>query len=382
MNKKEKRSFWGYNPFDYRVSEKIFNGEAEKGWMVKEVTPYIVTYEACKPCKKNIRVFIYDKNDVGDKAVAKYIEQKKKEGFHHICDYDRYHWFYTDGSAEEASGNTGEEYLTTSAAWRKEFYCLLLVLLAVAFGAIKLYNLSYISFITYSEFAKLMLLPVFAPICIGISIYFGIWMHIKKKGIRSGKTLQAPSLRAAKLRRMLVFVPVILFFALLILALILDACTGYAKTVLMISPILLVLCVVYIVRALKKLGIAAILGRAVIIIAAIVCVGVYAFGNFRNFSSGLPDSVDKASLASLGSGVEAEKTSYVHTASPAVSLHFIYKETAQNGAAANTEYFDCRNVWFADRIYEQIEKALVDSQDEYSLTKDGKIIIYKEVKNK
>lgn len=382
MQKEEKRIFWGFNPYDYHASEQLLSQMLEKGWMVKDITPYTAVFRSCEPKKKKFVVLIYDKNDISSKARIKYIEQRKKEGLYHVCDYDRYFWFYTsvDDSVPDNTGS--EEYLTTSAAWRKELYCLILILLATAFGAVKLYNLSYLTYITYSEFAKLMLLPIFAPICAALSIYFGIWMYRNKKKIRNGEKLPVFTLRAAKIRRVLVFVPVLFFFLVLLTALLLDACTGYAKTVLMLFPIAIVGCVFYIVRLLKKHGKAAFIGRVVIIIAVLICIAFYAFNNYRNYSSDVPDNIDVASITSLGSDYTVKTTSYVHTASPAVSLHFIYKEKAQDGTEANTEYFECRNTFFADVIYNQIEKALKNVDDDYTLTRNGNLIIYQEIKKK
>ena len=154
---------------------------------------------------------------------------------------------------------------------------------------------------------------------------------------------------------------------------ILDACTGYAKTILLISPIALVGCVAWGIRALKKKGFAVILGRILIVAALVVCIAVYAFGNFRDFSSGLPEGSDAAQISA-----PISKESYIHTASPAVKLHYTYKVTGEDGSAANTEYFMCTSETFADRIYAHIEEALREVDIEYTLERNGKEIVYKE----
>ncbi len=383
MKKEEKKLFWGFLPFDYRVGEALFSRMAAKGWMVKSVSPYIAVFEADEPKTRRYYARIFDKEDISEKSRSKYLEQAKKEGLRFACDYDRYYWFYTNGEEDrkktEAPGSD-EKRLFGSAVWRKEIYALILLVLAVGFGAIKLYNLSYTSFITYSEFSRLMLLPLFAPLIILFGAYILIWALGCRARLKRGEALPVPTEKAAKLRRALVFGPVFLFFGLLLLAVILDACTGYAKTILLISPIALVACVALIIRALKKRGRAAIIGRLVIVIAIIVCIAVYALGNFQTFSSDLPEDAPVAALSDLSGSHVLKKSSYVQTSSPAVSLHFIYKELAEDGASANTEYFACRNAFFADQIYTCIEKALEKVDTPYSLKRDGNVIVYQELK--
>ncbi len=378
--KEEKKIFWGYTPFDYRASEALFARMSEQGWMVQSVTPYFAVFQADVPKKRIFRAAIYDRQDISEHSRTQYIQKWKKAGMQYACDFDQYFWFYTEENAisVEDGFSSDESRLMTSAVWRKELYSVILMLLAIGFGAIKLYNVSYISFITYSEFTKLMLLPIFLPVCLAIYLYGGIWMAGCRRRIRRGSSLPIPSRTAANWRRALVFLPAGLFFLFLLLALALDACTGYAQTVILVSPILVVFCVIWIVRMLKRRGQAAVIGRVLIIFAMVVCVAVYAVGNYRNFSSGLPEGSDVARLYEMQAGLAAEKTSYVHTASPAVSLHFIYKESADNGAMASTEFFRCRTEGFADRIYAYIQQALEGVETDYTLRRDGKTIVYKE----
>lgn len=381
MNKKEeKKIFWGYTPFDYRASEALFSRMSEQGWMIQSVTPYFAVFRADTPKKRVFRAAVYDKQDISEQSRAQYIRKWEKAGMRHACDFDFYYWFYTEeGSCVTPEGfSSDENRLTTSAAWRKELYSMILMLLAIGFGAIKLYNVSYISFITYSEFTKLMLLPLFLPICLAIYLYAGIWMTKYRRRIRRGIRLPVPSRAGANLRRAMVFVPVGLFFFLLLLALALDACTGYSQTVILISPILLVFCVVWIVRILKRRGQAAVVGRILIIIAMLVCIAVYALGNYRTSSSGLPEGSDAAHLSEISQELTVKNSSYVHTASPAVSLHYVYKESAPDGSMASTEFFRCRTEGFADRIYAYIQQALEGTEDGYTLQRDGKTIVYKE----
>lgn len=383
MNKKEeKKIFWGYTPFDYRASEALFSRMSEQGWMIESVTPYFAVFHADAPKKRFFRAAVYDRQNVSEQSRTQYIRQWEKAGMHHACDFDFYYWFYTEDEACAAPEgfSSDENRLVSSAVWRKELYSMILMLLAIGFGAIKLYNVSYISFITYSEFTKLMLLPLFLPVCLAIYLYAGIWMTKCRRLIRRGSRLPVPSRAAANLRRAMVFVPVGLFFLLLLLALALDACTGYAQTVILISPILLVLCVIWIVRALKRRGQAAVIGRILILVAMLVCVAVYAIGNYRTFSSGLPEGSDVAQLSELSENLTVENSSYVHTASPAVSMHFVYKESAQDGSMASTEFFRCRSDGFADRIYAYIQQALESVEEKYTLQRDGRTIIYKEYK--
>lgn len=383
MKKEEKKVFWGFLPFDYRVSESLFSRMAAKGWFIKSVSPYIAVFEADEPKTRRYYARIYANEDLGEKSRAKYLEQMNKEGFRPACDYDRYFWFFTEGEDARAVPDTAssdESRLFGSAVWRKEIYALILLILAAGFGAVKLYNPSYTSFITYSEFSRLVLLPVFLPLIVLFGACILTWALACRAKLKRGEALPVPSERAAKFRRLLVFGPVFLFFTLLLLAVILDACTGYAKTILLISPIALVACVALIIRALKKRGRAAIIGRLVIIIAIIVCIAVYALGNFQTFSAELPENAPAATLAMLDGEHVLKKTSYVQTSSPAVSLHFIYKELAEDGASANTEYFNCRSAFFADQIYACIKKALVGTDTGYTLTRDGNVIVYQELK--
>ncbi len=383
MNKKEeKKIFWGYMPFDYRVSEALFSKMAERGWMVKSVTPYFAVFQLQTPKKRMYRAAVYDKQDFSDHSRAQYIQQWKKNGMHYACEFDRYYWFYTDNDINNLPEGfcSDESRLLGSAVWRKEIYSVILMLLAIGFGAIKLYNVSYVSFITYSEFTKLMLLPVFLPICFVLYVCAGIWIAKCRHKIRRGTRLAVPSYAAANIRRIFVFLPVTLLFLLLLLALALDACTGYAQTVILISPILVVACVVWIVRILKRHGQAVVIGRVLIILAMIICIAVYAIGNYRNFSSGLPEESNVARLSNLGNDLEVQSTSYVHTASPAVSLHFVYKESAEDGTMASTEFFQCRTTGFADRIYAYIETALEGVEADYELVREGRTIVYKEYK--
>ena len=381
MKKEEKKIFWGFLPFDYRVSEALFSRMSEKGWMVKSVSPYIAVFEQDEPKKRTFAACVYGGQEIGEKGRTKYIEQGKKLGWKHACDYDRYFWFWTPGETALSEKPVSDETrLFGSAVWRKELYALILIVLAVGFGAVKLYNLSYTSFVTFSEFARLSLAYIFAPLLLLCGGSILIWALVRRAKLKNGTPLPVPDERNARLRRALIFGPVFLFFGLLVLAVILDACTGYAKTILLISPIAVVACVALIIRALKKRGRAAIIGRLVIVIAIVVCIAVYAIGNFKTFSSSLPEGADVATLSELDGEHALKRASYVHTASPAVELHFIYKEIAEDGASANTEYFRCRNAFFADQIEACIRKALEKVETPYTLTRDSNTIVYKELK--
>ena len=164
MKKEEKKVFWGFLPFDYRVSESLFSRVAGKGWFVKSVSPYIAVFEADEPKTRRYYARIYAKEDLGEKSRAKYLEQMNKEGLRPACDYDRYFWFFTEGEDAREIPDTApsdEKRLFGSAVWRKEIYALILLVLAAGFGAVKLYNPSYTSFITFPSFQDLSCFPYF-----------------------------------------------------------------------------------------------------------------------------------------------------------------------------------------------------------------------------
>ena len=383
MTERKKRVFWGYAPYDYRATEKLLERMSEKGWLLSSCSPFIGVFTQCEPRRRYFRAAICDRQDPDGKSREKYIEQWQGTGMKHLCDYDRYFWFYTEQkkSMPDEGYASAEKYLLGSAVWRKEIYCALIMALAVCFGLIRLNKLSYTSFVSYSEFAKALILPLFGPVCIAIGLYLAVWMSRCRKRIKGGKRLKVTALSAAKLRRALVFVPVFLLFAILAAALVLDVCSGSSALALMLSPILLVVCVFFIVRELKKKGRAAILGRLIIIAALVVCIAVYALGNYRNSSNIISGNSAPQEAAQLGADHEIKSRSYVHTASPAVSSHYVYKETAADGSAANTEYFMCRNQFFTDLIYNKIRQALENEEPGYTLPREGNKIIYKEIKD-
>ena len=137
MKKEEKKIFWGFLPFDYRVSEALFSRMSEKGWMVKSVSPYIAVFEQDEPKKRTFAACVYGGQEIGEKGRTKYIEQGKKLGWKHACDYDRYFWFWTPGETALSEKPVSDETrLFGSAVWRKELYALILIVLAVGFGAV------------------------------------------------------------------------------------------------------------------------------------------------------------------------------------------------------------------------------------------------------
>ena len=380
--KKNRKVFWGFEPFDYRASEAYLEKMSLRGEKLASVSGYLAELSACEPCRRVYRadVYVEDFSESGKKKRENYLNRWRKAGWEFCAQSDYIYYFCREGDDKSlpAGIRPQEDQLLRVVAWRREFYAVLIMVLILAFGFISQVRMTYTSLLTYTDFCKTSLFLVFIVPCAAILLYHLIYFLSRRHVIKSGVPLPVSSLVAARIRGMLIYSITVLFVLYVIFSFAADAFTGYARTMLMVAPLILAAAVVWLVkkiRAKRKKG-SVLIGLLVIFAISVSVVFISAV-NLNSASNELPEGSFALRLTDLDPELTPQRVSYTHTQSPLVRQHYVYVETAADGTTASTEYILCVGERSADLMYRLVLEALanVDPAD-YTLVREGNEIIY------
>ncbi len=382
MKKSNQNVFWGFEPFDYRASEIYLERMSRRGKKLESVSGYLAEFSDCEPAERAYRVGIFTEefSENGKKKREAYLNRWRKEGWEFCAQSDYLYYFCREGSDKTLPSGVRqqEDSLLRVAVWRREFYAVLVMVLILAFGLINQVRMTYLSFLTYTDFCKTSLFAVFLIPCCAIMLYHLFYYLPRRSLILKGQPLPVPSLSAARVRSILIHSMTVLFVLYVVGSLIADALSGYPRVMLTMAPLILAAGVFWLVRKRRAKGKkGSILIGLLIILAVSVTVAFVSIANLGNATDELPEGNFALHLSDLDPEMTPQRISYTHTQSPLVRQHYVYVETAEDGTVASTEYLRCAGPWSTAFLYDLVLQALDDvDPDTYTLTCEGNEIIY------
>ena len=382
MGKTEHKGLWCFQPFDYRASETYLNRMAERGFRLESISGYLASFSPCEAEKRVYRAGIYeeDLSENGQKKRQNYINRWTNAGWKFHAQNDFLYYFSREGTDDTLPGGIKprEDLLLRVAIWRREFYAAFITLLVLAFGLICQIRMTYRSFLTYTDFCRTSLFLVFIIPSALILLYHLVYFLHRRARIRRGELLPVPTVRAARIRSVLMYLVAILFVLYVVCSFVADALAGYPRVILSILPLILALGVVWLVRRLRSKGRKRTLLTGILVIFAVTTgLAFLSAVNLDNASNELPPDSYALHVEDLDPARQVVSSSYVHSRSPLVRQHYVYVEHADDGSKVSTEYILCRGTRAADLMYDLTLKELQDAEEgSYSIRRDGEAIIY------
>lgn len=382
MKQSNQKVLWGFEPFDYRASETYLEQMSRRGKKLKSVSGYLAEFSCCEAGERVYRadVFAEEFSESGKKKREAYLNRWRKAGWEFCAQSDYIYYFCREGTDKSlpAGVHPQEEQLLRVAIWRREFYAILIMVLILAFGLINQLRMTYLNFLTYTEFCKTTLFLVFVIPCAAVLLYHLAFYIQRRIVIKRGMPLPVSSLAAARVRSVLIHSITVLFVLYVVFSFTADAFTGYPRVMLMLAPLVLAGGVAWIVRKIKaKSKKGSLLAGILIILAISITVVFISAVNLGNGSDELPEGNYALHLTDLDETLTPQHVSYTHTQSPIVRQHYVYMETASDGTKVSTEYLRCAGERSTDFMYGLIVEALQDIDPEsYSLIREGNEIIY------
>ncbi len=339
MEPKTLRVFNVYFPYDYRALEADIRDRAKNGWKLCEVGRYFLKYtqEDTTGFHARIEVFCGGYEDGGEKKLQSYKNARTKDGWKLAGELDFfYFWYVPDGARERPVSAREEHNLMQRMVWNRELGGFGAVLALLILGGVSILKCTYTDFLTFTAFGSMAALPVF--LLPSLIIGFFLFRDVLRQSayLKRGEALPEPDRRAARRRGRVLYAYLILLAVYIVLLFVLDAVCGYTRYLTLLIPLALTCAAL-----LGLMRLPATRTRRILIFCLLAACGITMF-TLQSWTPASPEAPEDMSLVltlETAAGESADSVYYKHTVSPVVPSHFVYTESAENGATAQNEYF-------------------------------------------
>lgn len=382
MKKKSKIVFWGFFSLDYKAMEEYLEQMAEKGWMLEKAGRVTAKFRAIKP--KTLKFYIDVFKEGGPltpentEEALEYRELCRASGWIYIASRDHLQFFYAEADSNPVPIQTDqalEQNLIESTLWKYELLSVLVALLVMILLISKSYcSLKYTVLLNFTGVVAIFSFPFLGLPILFIGGYGLIWMLRSRRNIKNGLVIKKPTLKAAKRRAMVYFLPIIIFTFILLLAIAAD--TFYSNHPIWISllpPLIGIVIGLGLRFAAKKIAKekSDVISYIAVTIFILLVMGPVATSLLSNRETDwadrkdiIPDKYPVVTMYDLpgeyGQGVLASRE-FKYGMSPVIPRHYTLWETWDVDGRAKgmrISYYRAINPYFADIVFNGVVKEL------------------------
>lgn len=382
MKQKSKIVFWGFFSLDYKAMEEYLEQMAEKGWMLEKVGWITAKFRAIEPQALKFCVDVFKGGGPltpeNTEEALEYRNICRESGWLYITSRDHLQFFYAEADNSPVSiqrDQVLEQNIIGATLWKRELLSVLIMLLIMVYFIFKFYcPLKYTVLLNFIGVVTAFSFPFLGFPILFIGIYGLTWMIRSRRNIKNGLSIKKPTLKAAKIRAKIYFLPIIIFTFVFLLAIAAD--TFYSNRPIWISlfPSLigvgigLGLKFAIKKRAKEKSDIIPYIAVAVFVllvsastVTSLLSREVIDWTGKRDV---IPDNYPVVTMYDLpgeyDQGVLASRE-FEYGISPIIPRHYTHWETwSVNGRAKGMRisYYRAVNPYFADIVFNGVIKAL------------------------
>jgi hypothetical protein len=230
MRSKSKTVFWGFFSLDYKAMETYLEDMARKGWMLEKVGRITAKFKAIEP--RNLKFYVDVFKEGGPltpentREAQEYRNLCQDSGWNYITSQDYLQFFYAEADSDPVPIQTDqalEQKIVQSTLWKHELLSIIATLLVIVFLMAKFYPLKYTSLLYFTGVTVTFLLPLLGLPVLFIAVHYLIWMLRARNNIKKGLAIEKPTLKAARKRSRVYFIPIYFYGFIFLLAVIADA---------------------------------------------------------------------------------------------------------------------------------------------------------------
>lgn len=380
MRSKSKTVFWGFFSLDYKAMETYLEDMARKGWMLEKVGRITAKFKAIEP--RNLKFYVDVFKEGGPltpentREAQEYRNLCQDSGWNYITSQDYLQFFYAEADSDPVPIQTDqalEQKIVQSTLWKHELLSIIATLLVIVFLMAKFYPLKYTSLLRFTG-VTVFLLPLLGLPVLFIAVHYLIWMLRARNNIKKGLAIEKPTLKAARKRSRVYFIPIYFYGFIFLLAVIADA--FFLPGIILVSLLPLVvgtgigMGIRYMIKkkAVEKSDAVTFVIVAIIILLFIGPVTVSLLTKIEtsrtNRIDTIPEGYPVFTLYDLTEGAEQGKLisrEFSPGMSPLTPKHYSYWETRDiNGETEGirVNYYKTLNPHFARIIFDGVTKKL------------------------
>ncbi len=227
MKSKTKRILWGFFSLDYKAMGEYLEEMAEKGWMLEKLGRYIAKFRAIEPKKIKFYVDVFKNGGPLTPERTEESEEYRKlcleSGWIFITSQDYLQFFYADEDSKPIPIQTDEEIeqkIVENTLLKRELNNILIFAALAVYILVRNIPLRYTNLLSFAGTTITFLYPVLCVFTAIPAIYSVIWMLKARRNIKSGVSIEKPTLKSAR-RRIVAFYGstwiIVLFYAVSII---------------------------------------------------------------------------------------------------------------------------------------------------------------------
>lgn len=355
--------------------EEYFEKMAVKGWMIEKIGAFTARFKKIEPKKLKFTVDIFPYITVFDSPNSRnardYRELCEESGWHFVTSANKFQIFYADADENLTPIQTDsmvEEKIIRKSIFGSEFLAFFLCLPALFFGFGSLFPFDYSKLFTNISIVTTIYFPV---LLLPIAVYTGyyiLWIWKAKRNIRNGLPLPRTTLKAARIRGIILLGVAAFLILLMLIAVVADVTGGYTLPIFaFLLPMVGILIGIWYKKTIsnkersrgKNIMIFAVTILSIWLIFTVFTIGILsspsAFGGFTGRQNELPDQYIALELTDFGMQEMPHVKNFSKTASFVVPINQDYYEVSSEGAI-RTKYIQAINEKIAKYIFDGMLK--------------------------
>lgn len=337
-DKKTKRCFYGYFPFDYKAFEQELREQLAAGWMLSAFNRFSVVYTRTENTSLTpfVDVFTGAYESDGEKKLSAYRKKRKNKGWIPAGEMDFFYvWYLPEEETVPESAPEAERNLNQRMVWSKELSVLGIAAAILVLGLVAAWKLAYTDFLTFTGVGSLSMFPLFIIPCVVIATLVFRDVAAAKKPLQKGLPLAVPTVRDARRRYRLIWGLALVIAVYIALLFILDGLFGYSRYLTLLLPVVVAALAVWGLQKVQDRRTRRLMTFMVVAVCGVLLFGLQAVNPFDMNRAVAPE--DMSVVLTLDE--KPASTAYRQTVSPMVPEHYTYTQTGEGKKSAQNEYF-------------------------------------------